>query len=181
MQILQPEPPTQPASESVSSANTATSLSLPPTQKKERRLRIAKERKTAGDSNVHSLGSSAEEPSTSRFSSLITEGKTIKDFLVDDEKQKANHFTQQAFCYILDRVWKMKTRGLQKYLRLDEGVSVQEKTAYRNFDILDTLSEAKNTIQAALAKLHTNVKVGEELNHVLMLMVVDTKIYPVLA
>ena len=179
VQILQPKPPTQPASESVSSRNTATSRSLPPTQKKERRSRTAKERKTIGDNDVRSLGSSSEEPPTSRPSSLIIEGKTIKDFLVDDEeKQRADHFTQQAFRYISDRVEKTETRGLQEYLRLDEGVSVQEKTAYRYFDILDTLSESKDTLQAALAKLHTDLKVGEELNHVLV--VVDAKIYPVL-
>ena len=53
-----------------------------------------------------------------------------------------------------------------------------KKTAYRYFDILDTLSESKDTLQAALAKLHTNLKVEEELNHVLV--VVDAKIYPVL-
>lgn len=84
----------------------------------------------------------------------------------------------QAFWYISDRVRKTETRGLQEYLRLDESVSVWEKTTYRYFDILDALSESKDTLQAALPKLHTDLKIGDELNHVLV--VIDAKTYPVL-
>jgi hypothetical protein len=124
VQILQPKPPTQLTNESVSNTNTAISLSLPPAQKKDRRSRTAKERKAIRD-NVHPLGSTTEEPSTSQSSSSIIEGKTIKDFLVDDnEKGRADTFTQQAFRYISDRVQKTDTRGLQEYLRVDKGSSV---------------------------------------------------------
>ena len=77
VQILQPKPPTQLPNENVSSTNMAPSLSLPPTQKKERRARTAKERKSADDarSSLHSLESNMEEPPAS-LSPLIIEGKT---------------------------------------------------------------------------------------------------------
>ena len=44
VRILQPKPPTNLNSESVSGASTATALSLPPKQKTGRRSRTAKER-----------------------------------------------------------------------------------------------------------------------------------------
>ena len=56
---------------------------------------------------------------------MVIEGKALKDFLVDDnEKDRTDQFTQQAFDYVSDRVQKADTRGLQEYLRIDKGVMV---------------------------------------------------------
>ena len=86
----------------------------------------------------------------------IIAGKTITDFQVDDnEKDRADQFTQQAFDYISDRIRKTDTRGLQEYPRLEKGVSGQGKNTYRYFNILDTVSESKDTLQTALAKNST--------------------------
>ena len=49
---------------------------------------------------------------------------------------------------------------------------------YKYFDILDTNSESKDTLLTALAKLHKELKIGEELQH--LIVVVDAKIFPVL-
>ena len=110
---------------------------------------------------------------------FVLEGKTMEDFLVShDEKGRLNDFTQQAFDYVADRVHAKATVGLQEYLRQAQGVSVRETTSYKYFDILDTNSESKDTLLNALAKLHKELKVGEELQHILV--VVDAKIFPIL-
>ena len=62
--------------------------------------------------------------------------------------------------------------------RSTKGITVRKKTTYRYFDILDTNSESNDTLQTALAKLHKELKVGDMLHDVLV--VVDAKIYPVL-
>ena len=124
VQIFQPKPPLQANNTSVS---TAITLLLPPSKKKERRSRTAKER-SEGEDNAISLLPLVEQTvdcQTSKPISLVIEGKTMKDFLVsDNEKGRLNKFTQKVFDYITDRVQAMTTVGLQEYLRQAQGVSV---------------------------------------------------------
>ena len=175
VQILQPKPPSQANNMSVS---MATTLSLPPSKKKERRSRTAKER-SEGEDNAISLLPLVEQTVDCQTISLVIEGKTMKDFLVsDNEKGRLNEFTQKAFDYITDRVQTTTTVGMQEYLRQAQGVSVREKTMYKYFDILDTNSESKETLLNSLAKLHKELKVGNKLQH--LIVVVDAKIFPIL-
>ena len=49
---------------------------------------------------------------------------------------------------------------------------------YKYFDILDTNSESKETLLNSLAKLHRELKVGNKLRR--LIVVVDAKIFPIL-
>ena len=124
VQILQPKPPSHVNTVRVS---TATSLSLPPSEKKERRSRNAKERSEGEGNAISSLPllEQTVDCQTSEPISLVIEDKTMKDFLVsDDEKGRLNEFTQQAFDYVTDRVQTRATVGLQEYLRQAKGVNI---------------------------------------------------------
>ena len=86
VQILQPKPPSHVNTVRVS---TATSLSLPPSEKKERRSRNAKERSEGEGNAISSLPllEQTVDCQTSELISLVIEDMTMKDFLVSDDEK----------------------------------------------------------------------------------------------
>jgi hypothetical protein len=121
----------------------------------------------------------ATDPTTSSQTDVI-EGATLDQFLISPNEQEwISQFKLTTFNYIQQRTTDSNTLTLQQFLceqAKSNGTCTRPVSTYKYIEVLDMNADSKEAILTSLATLHKELKVGEKLQH--LVVVTDAKIFP---